>query len=104
MLLGIVSIAHNGIHLSLSGVDTNYGFQFTHDSLKLTPDGSGACRSLDCGPISTVLRAGHPFAPTARENLHCIVPSAGLGPSIAAVANSGWCSRTCSTRSPGIFV
>lgn len=33
---------------------------------------------------------GHPFAPTARVKVYCSVPLTGVGPSIAAVASSGY--------------
>jgi len=39
--------------------------------------------------------ATHPFAPTARVNVYCIVPSIGLGPSIAAVRQLGIGIHVC---------
>src|ERR1700737_4237889 len=88
-------LLHNGI--CLSRIFASHRFQFVSDSLKLA--GDARAHLPFCNAASGQFLASHPFAPTARVNVYCMVPSVGLGPSIAAVANSGYVftyvSRTC---------
>jgi hypothetical protein len=83
----LCQLLHKGICLSRAFASSR--LQFTQDSLSLIADNAAAARAIHLAAILAVFPSGHPFAPTARVNVYCIVPSIGLGPSIAAVANSG---------------